>query len=214
MPRKSKDIKIITLDTETYGFEGGLKRIAMYDGEEVIFGYTFTDLIPQLDEWYKDFKLEIYIHNLDFDARKIPEVWQKGNIKWTKTRVINNKYALIACNDYNIHDSFKILPQSLDKLSKGFEVTHAKKDLMSDVKNAYGDKFKDKEDFFINCDREDPIYLEYLKYDFSSFQAVFLSPAWLFCSFIYLFRRKGNWHNRCIFETMRVNDRIQLILII
>lgn len=165
MPRKKKDIKLITLDTETLGFEGSIKRIAMYDGVEIFRGYCFKDLLPQLEEWQKEYQLEIYVHNLDFDLRKMPEIWTPGNVKWTKTKIILNKYALVSCQHYNIHDSYRLLPFSLDSLSKDFEVSHAKKDLMSDVRRVHGNKYKDKEDFFINCDKDDPVYIEYLDYD-------------------------------------------------
>ena len=37
-----KPIKLITLDTETYkGLIGDLKRIAIYDGVKVYYGYKF-----------------------------------------------------------------------------------------------------------------------------------------------------------------------------
>ena len=164
MPRK-KPVKLITLDTETLGFEGDIKRIAMYDGEEVYIGYTLSDLLHTIEGWSKSYKVEIYVHNLDFDARKMPEIWEKGNVQWNKTKIILNKYALIACKKYRIHDSFRILPFSLDKLSKDFGVKHAKKDLMADVRKVHGAKYKSKEDFFINCDKDDPVYIQYLKYD-------------------------------------------------
>ena len=163
MPRK-KPVKLVTLDTETLGFEGDIKRIAMYDGEEVYIGYTLSDLLHTIEGWSKSYKVEIYVHNLDFDARKMPEIWEKGNVQWNKTKIILNKYALIACKKYRIHDSFRILPFSLDKLSKDFGVKHAKKDLMADVRKVHGAKYKSKEDFFINCDKDDPVYIQYLKY--------------------------------------------------
>lgn len=165
MPRKQKEIKLVTLDTETFGLEGEIKRIAMFDGQAIYRGYTFSDLLPHIERWANDYKVEIYIHNADFDTRKIPELWEKGNIKWSQVKVILNKYALITAEKYTIHDSFRLLPFSLDKLSKDFEVTHAKKDLMEDVRKVHGDKFKDKEDYFKNCDRDDPVYIEYLDYD-------------------------------------------------
>ena len=68
MPRK-KPKKLITLDTETYnGLKGDLKRIAIYDGVEVTYGYKFEDVEPKINEWHKKgFAREIYIHNLEFD---------------------------------------------------------------------------------------------------------------------------------------------------
>lgn len=171
---RAKDIKLVTLDTETLGFDGAIKRIAMYDGLQVYYGYRFADLLPTIEHWSKTNTVHIYVHNLDFDARKMPELWETGNIKWTKTTTINNDYALITCQKYIVHDSFKILPMSLDKLSKGFEVEHAKKDLMESVRAYHGKRFKDKQDFFISCDKDDPIYLEYLKYDVLSLYEILI----------------------------------------
>ena len=119
MPRK-KPKKLITLDTETYnGLKGDLKRIAIYDGIDVTYGYKFSDIQFKIDEWFKKgYDLHIYIHNLEFDLRKIPEVLNRKNVKWTKTRLINNKYVIVACKKYTLHDSIKLLPMSLKELSE------------------------------------------------------------------------------------------------
>ena len=78
MPRK-RPKKLFTLDTETYnGLKGVLKRIAIYDGVDVIYGYTFEDVERVLKSSYKDgYKPIVYIHNLEFDARKIPSIFNK-----------------------------------------------------------------------------------------------------------------------------------------
>ena len=59
----AKDIKLVTLDTETFGFDGKIKRIAMYDGLQVYFGYSFSDLLPIIERWSKANTVHIYIHN-------------------------------------------------------------------------------------------------------------------------------------------------------
>ena len=46
--RKKRPVKILTLDTETEGFAGNLKRIAVCDGKKVTYGYTFLDIEPTL----------------------------------------------------------------------------------------------------------------------------------------------------------------------
>lgn len=165
MPRKKHPVKILTLDTETIGFEGALKRIAIYDGVEVAYGYTFTDVYPVIEQYNKDFQVHVYIHNLDFDARKIPEIFERGNIKWSQTKRIGTKYAKIVCKDYILHDSFKILPMSLAKLSKDFALTYGKLDLWEEVQTAYPNQYENAVDFLNTCDPDDPIYLKYLGYD-------------------------------------------------
>lgn len=172
MPRK-KPCKLITLDTETYnGLKGDLKRIAIYDGNEITYGYTFSDILPKIKFWSKEHSVHIYIHNLEFDLRKIPEVLNKDNVKWSQTKIINGKYVTVACKKYTLHDSFKLLPMSLSKLSKEFGVTHGKLDLWEEVQSVYPDEYTDIVDFLDRCDVDDPVYLKYLGFDVISLYEV------------------------------------------
>lgn len=166
MPRKKYEPKIITLDTETIGLDGALKRIAIYDGKEVTYGYTFPDVEWKLNRLYDDgFLPHVYIHNADFDLRKIPEIFEKGNVLWNTTRKISNRYAKLTCKKYTIHDSFKIFPQSLANLSRDFDLEHGKLDLWSAVQETYPGQYENHVDFLNRCDPDDPLYLEYLGYD-------------------------------------------------
>ena len=165
--KKAKPIKILTLDTETYGLTGGLKRIAVYDGIEVVYGYTFKDVLTVINKYAKfGFNVYTYIHNLEFDFRKIAdEIKETDTILWDKCFIVNNRLIRINTKNYILQDSGALLPMSLDDLSKGFDVIHAKMDLWKEVKKNYPNKFKDKLDYFIRCDKDDPIYLKYLGYD-------------------------------------------------
>ena len=166
MPRKKRPVKIITLDTETIGLDGDLKRIAIYNGGKVIYGYTFEDILPAIMMEYEcGYMPHIYIHNADFDLRKIPQVFERGNIVWSRTRKIGTKYAKIQCKYYTIHDSFKILPKALAKLSKDFNLEHGKLDLWEEVQKVYPGQYKDHVDFLNRCDKDDPVYLKYLGFD-------------------------------------------------
>ena len=164
---KARPIKLLTLDTETYnGLIGGLKRIAVYDGESVTYGYTFEDIEPILINYYnKGFKPIVYIHNLEFDARKIPCIFDDSRIKWSQCFVINGKLARITCKKYSFQDSFKILPMSLRKLSNDFDVEHGKLDLWEEVKKKYGEEYHDIVDYLDRCNVDDELYLKYLGYD-------------------------------------------------
>lgn len=169
MARKKREIKIYTLDTETLGFEGGLKRIAIYDGVEKTFGYKFRDVEWKLIEAYKKgYSVHVYIHNLEFDARKLEGLFEPENVNWDATKIINGRYAVITCKYYTLHDSFRLMPRSLDYLSKSFGVEHGKMDLMEEVEKTYPGQYKNKEDFFLNCDKDDPVYVKYLGYDVMS----------------------------------------------
>ena len=171
---KKKPVKLITLDTETYnGLIGDLKRIAIYDGKNVYYGYKFEDIEHILDNYYmQGFSVEIYIHNMEFDLRKIPIVFQKDRIEWTKSLIINGKVAKIQNKKYCFHDSFKILPMALSKLSEGFKVEHGKLDLWEEVQKRYPEQYTDLVDFLDRCHIDDELYLEYLGYDVMSLYEV------------------------------------------
>lgn len=173
MPRKKRPPYILTLDTETIGLDGDLRRIAIYDGKEVTYGYTFKDVEWKLIEYYnKGFRPYCYIHNADFDLRKMPELWEKGNVLWNTTKKIGNKYATVTCLYYTIKDSYKILPSALSKLSRDFDVEHGKLDLWEAVQEQYPGQYADHIDFLARCDLDDQLYLEYLGYDVISLYEV------------------------------------------
>lgn len=166
MARKTRDNIILTLDTETIGLGGEIKRIAVYDGINVHYGYTFADVEPVLEMYYKDgYNVHCYIHNLEFDARKMPEIFSEKNILWSQCKIINGRFVKIACRKYCFHDSFRLVPQSLASLSKAFDLKHGKLDLWDEVQNKYPGEYKDHVDFLIRCDKDDPLYLKYLGYD-------------------------------------------------
>lgn len=165
--RKKKPIKLITLDTETYnGLIGKLKRIAIYDGNNVTYGYSFSDVEPLLLEYEESgYDVHVYIHNLEFDARKIPELFSKDRIIWEKCFIINNKLATIHTHKYVVHDSFKLLPMGLSKLSKDFGVEHGKLDLWEEVQKTYPNEYTGLVDFLDRCPIDDELFLKYLGYD-------------------------------------------------
>ena len=186
MARLKKPIKILTIDTETYdGLRGALKRIAVYDGNEVTYGYKYSDIEPVLDGYFNNgFDVHVYIHNLEFDARKIPEIFEKSRINWKGSLVINGKLATIACKHYTIHDSFKLLPMGLQSLSSGFNVEHGKLDLWEEVAKTYPKQYeiynangtlnknKSLVNFLDKCPVDDPVFIRYLGYDVMSLYEV------------------------------------------
>lgn len=166
MPRKKRINRLYSLDTETIGLDGDIKRIALYDGQEVHYGYTFDDVEPILIEGYKRGENpHVYIHNLEFDARKMPKIFERGNINWNQTILISNKYARIRCQKYTLHDSFKLLPMSLANLSKAFDLEHGKLDLWEEVQREYPGEYTDHVDFLNRCDPDNKLYLKYLGFD-------------------------------------------------
>lgn len=164
--KKRKRVKIITLDTETYnGLLGDLKKIAIYDGKDIYYGNCFNDVQPILANYHvAGYDVHVYIHNMEFDLRKI---WQdiKHDVVWEKSLAINGKLATVKCEDYTFHDSFKILPMSLKKLSEDFEVEHGKLDLWQEVQRLYPKQYQNLVDFLDRCPIDDPLFIKYLGYD-------------------------------------------------
>lgn len=174
MPRKNKPIKILTLDTETYnGLIGGLKKVAIYDGLSVIYGNTFDDVEKELIKLSKTFTLHIYIHNMEFDLRKL-NILKTDRIIWEKSFIIKNKLATLSCKHYVFHDSFKLLPMSLKDLSgtKGFNVEHGKLDLWQECQKRYPNQYENLVDFLDRCPIDDTLFIEYLGYDVMSLYEV------------------------------------------
>jgi len=175
MAKVKKEPLIMTLDTETYnGLIGGLKRIAIYYGQEVEYGYTFADLEPTIINLSLFYDVHIYIHNAEFDIRKINELFNGDRIIWKNSLFINGKVTKLQCKHYIIHDSFKLLPSSLKELSgkKGFNVEHGKLDLWTEVQKQYPNQYKDHVDYLNRCDVDDQLFLEYLGYDVISLYEV------------------------------------------
>jgi hypothetical protein len=165
----------MTLDTETYnGLLGGLKRIAVYDGTEVTYGYSYEDVEAKIEEWKKNgYVVHVYIHNMEFDLRKLPIIFQRPKyIEWEKSFVINGKLAKVQTSNCAFHDSFKILPMSLKKASQDFEVEHGKLDLWEEVQETYPNEYSDIVDFLDRCHIDDELYLKYLGYDVISLYEV------------------------------------------
>ena len=119
------------------------------------------------------YKTYVYIHNLEFDLRKIyNELKEHTIILWDKSLLINGKVAQLVTSDFILQDSLKLLPMSLHTLSHDFGVEHGKLDLWTEVKKRYPGQYKDIVDFLDRCDVDDPLFLEYLGYDVISLYEV------------------------------------------
>lgn len=163
-------VKILTLDTETYnGLIGGLKRIAIYDGKKIYYGYQFSDVENILNN-YRDagYNVHVYIHNLEFDLRKIPIVFEPGRVEWKKSMIINNNIVKFVSNGITFQDSAALLPSSLADLSHDFNIEHSKIDLWDAVQSIYPGRYKNVVDFLDRCNVDDELFLRYLGYDVMS----------------------------------------------
>lgn len=173
-----KEVLIMTLDTETYnGLLGKLKKLAIYYGKKVIYADSYAEIEPHIKELSKFYRVHCYIHNAEFDLRKMPELYEGNRIDWKNSMAIGGKIATLKLKYMYIHDSFKILPSSLKKLSKDFEVEHGKLDLWEKVSKTYPGLYdvcnedgtvnenKSLVNFLDRCPKDDEIFLKYLGYD-------------------------------------------------
>ncbi|TSI12486.1 hypothetical protein FOT98_18360 [Bacillus sp. HY001] len=177
--KKRKEVKIFTLDTETRGLEGNMFRIGLYDGKQYYTGYEYSDVTDVFDK-YKDKECHVYVHNLDFDISKIiNELEEHSDIEFSNCLFINGNIVTYHSNKIILHDSYRLLPSSLEKLSKDFGLeAEGKMDIMDYIKeNGFAvyyeegkkkgqlNERKSKEKFFKNVDRDDPLLNEYMKLD-------------------------------------------------
>lgn len=171
-----KDVKLWTMDTETRGLFGELFRIGLYDGENYYYGNTFDEVYKYIVNSSIYFDNHIYIHNLDFDLSKIaPNLFTMENIDFSKSLFINGSVATLKTDTFVLHDSVKLLPSSLDKLSDDFGLTKTHKMHIDDYiiqrgwavyneDGTYNDK-ESKGNFFEKVEPEDEVLNEYLKLD-------------------------------------------------
>ena len=124
---QEKPLRLFTLDTETRGLFGGLVKLGFFDGEEYFSFYTYSELAAILDE-YEETENHVYVHNLDFDVAKLaPELFNKETVIFSKSIIINSSVATLHTDRIVLHDSFKLLPSSLDTLCKDFGLTDNRK---------------------------------------------------------------------------------------
>ena len=163
MAKDKRPVKLWTCDTETRGLFGEVFRIGLYDGEEYNAYYNFNEVIEKVRE-YAEYQNHIYIHNLEFDLAKVaPEIFNQSSIIWSESIFINNSVATVTTDDFVLHDSYKLLTASLEKLCKDFDLQElSKKDLTEHLKD---EGYKDKTDYFNRVSPDEPMLNEYLKYD-------------------------------------------------
>ncbi|MEB8989459.1 DNA polymerase [Bacillus cereus] len=174
--KKRREIKLFTLDTETRGLDGDVFRIGLFDGKQYYTGYTFADVLPVFEK-YKAYDCHVYIHNLDFDLSKIiAELRDYAEPTFNNSLFINGNIVTFTASHIILHDSFRLLPSSLENLCRDFDLLEGGKmdivDYMEEnnygiynVKNRKLNKRLTKGNFFTTVDKDDPVLCEYMEYD-------------------------------------------------
>lgn len=183
----AKPFKLITLDVETRGRYGEIFLIGIYDGERSIRSNNVRFILTHLHSLGQEYDLHVYVHFLDFDLSKmLYHLFETEKIDFNNCIFIRNRVVKFTTENITFHDSYKILPSSLERLCKDFELedTHAKLNLDDYMKQ---NGYKDKEDFFKRVPEDDEFLGRYLDNDCISLYHILLEtmrlsqiPAQLF----------------------------------
>lgn len=169
---------LCTLDTETRGFDGEIFKIGFYDGKNYYCCNNVTDFIKHLENFYSEYDLHLYAHNLDYDFSKIYDTIKKDyKISFNSSLFINNSVKTLLIKDFcTFHDSASLLGfASLEKLSEDFGLgQYGKYNLEEYIKekgyaiydkNGEYNKEESQKNFFIKVPNDDEILNYYLKMD-------------------------------------------------
>lgn len=141
---RDANLELITFDTETKGFRKGLRCITWCYNHETYFSQNPEDFFNFITERANpDNKLILAAHNLTFDIRYLDTAWQElhhapfMNLTHARTIMVHGKTYRVPMAGYNIEfkDTLRLLPSSLDTLSKEFSVAHPKIDLIEHAKS-------------------------------------------------------------------------------
>lgn len=164
--KKKKPIRIMTLDTETRGLEGAIFRAGLYDGKQYWASDHIEDLLQIIRNLSERFKCHVYIHNADFDLSKFFHLLTE-EIDFSKSVFINNVAVKVPFTDsITFHCSYRLLPSSLEKLSKDFGLEQDGKMSLDDYMIEQG--YRDKTDFFMRVPANDPVLNMYMEKDCTS----------------------------------------------
>lgn len=163
-----KPIMLITWDTETEGLYGDC-YLAGYsaDGENVkiVEPEQLMQEFISLSEFYE---VHAYVHNASsFDLAVIFDK-QRFTLDLSRCIIINNNIAIGKLLDYDvyIHDSIRLVPGSLDKISKSFGLGDEGKMNLEEVARKYG--FKSVNEMYNHNNKDIPEFVEYFKRDITA----------------------------------------------
>lgn len=150
LPISHKDavLELVTFDTETRGFKQGLRCITWTHKENGKLQTYFTEKPEEFFDWVFDHespdnRLILMAHNLTFDIRHLDQAYRDlyhqpmMNLTHQRTIIQHGKAYRVPMMNYNVEfkDSLRILPDSLDRLSKDFNVSHKKLDMHETAHN-------------------------------------------------------------------------------
>lgn len=155
--KKERGIILAAFDVETEGLNGKITKIGFtINGKDVIetTPETFMEELNKISK-EQDKNIHIYAHNLDFDFAKIAKA---ENLHLADNRpvplFIMSSVVRARFEEYpNIifHDSYKLVPSSLGKISKDYGLESGKLEI-----NYKDLGYKSKEEYFKHAAKTDP----------------------------------------------------------
>lgn len=187
---QGRAIKILTLDTETDGLFGPIKRIGVFDGTRYYTGTRVCDVTHVFTYYSMDYDVHVYVHNLDYDIAKMAKEFVQGQ-RLDRSIFINNNVAVYTTtvnNDMNadgldirpcpivFHDSMKILQGSLEANCRdwGLKDDEGKVDILQHIDDLGWTVYDERGDvdveatkdyYFQHVDPDEPEYNHYLEFD-------------------------------------------------
>ena len=163
--KSKKPAKLFTLDTETRGKLGEVFVSGLFDGNNFIHNTNVTTILTHLQEQAQYYDVHVFVHFLDFDLSKfLKELFAVETIDYNKCIFVKNRVVKFATENITFHDSYKLLPHSLDRLCKDFNLDEqvAKLDL---TKYMWDNGYIDKDHFFSMVPADDEFLINYLEND-------------------------------------------------
>lgn len=175
--------KLLTLDTETRGLKGEVFRVGLFDGETYHATNTFKEMLEIIKREYGDTQNHVYVHNLDFDLAKIArDFMTRDSVDLSQSIQINSSFVTLYSSYMILHDSFRLLPSALSKLSKDFGLEDdGKFDLTEHLKeNGYAVYHEDGSynardslgNYFMNVSPDEDVLNYYLELDCRSLHKI------------------------------------------
>lgn len=163
--KSQKPAKLLTLDVETRGQLGGIFLSGLYNGKTVLKSTNINDILTHLQELGQQYEVHVYVHFLDFDLSKfLKELFNLEQINFDDCIFVKNRVVRFSTENIIFHDSYKLLPHSLEKLCEDFGLSSEVAKLSLD-EYMYNNGYVDKDHFFQTVPADDEFLNMYLDND-------------------------------------------------
>jgi DNA polymerase type B, organellar and viral len=166
--KSEKPAKLFTLDVETRGKLGEVFLAGLFDGTNFLHSNNSNTILTHLQEQAQHYDVHVFTHFLDFDLSKmLQDLFTLEKIDYDKCIFVKNRVVKFKSENMTFHCSYKLLPHSLERLCKDFELESDVAKLNLD-KYMYDNGYIDKDHFFATVPENDKFLINYLENDCKS----------------------------------------------